>query len=146
AGMREDPVADLLRQVEGFRDPERLLVVTKAASEPVLERGVEGLFSGVTEGRVPHVMAEADRLDQVLVQLQSPSDPACYGRGLERVGHARPVVVASGIDEDLRLALQAAKRLGVEDPVAVALEGRAKSAVVLVPQPAASLVRANGQR
>ena len=120
--------------------------MTKAASEPVLERGVECLFSGVTERRVSHVMAEADRLDQVLVQLQSPSDPACDGRGLERVGHARPVVVASWIDEDLRLALQAAKRLGVEDPVAVALEGRAKSAVVLVPQPAASLVRANGQR
>src|SRR5207244_8601741 len=66
--------------------------------------------------------------------------------GLKRVGHAGAVVVAGGIDEDLRLALQAAKRLRVENPVAVTLERRAQPAVVLVAEPAASVVRAHGER
>ena len=43
---------------------------------------------------------------------------------LEGVRQARDVVVALGVDEHLRLVLEPAEGLGVEDPVAVALEGR----------------------
>ena len=52
-------------------------------------------------------------------------------RDLQRVGQPRAVVVALGRDEDLRLVLQAAERLGVHDPVAVALQRRAQPAVGL---------------
>jgi hypothetical protein len=54
----------------------------------------------------------------------SPSarDRARDLRDLERVRHARAVVVALGGDEHLRLVLQAPEGLGVDDAVAVALE------------------------
>ena len=89
------------------------------------KRGVERLLAGVPERRVPRVVAEPDRLDEILVQPQrARDDPRDPGR-LERVGHPRAVVVAGGVDEDLRLALQAPERLRMHDPVAVALERRA---------------------
>ena len=50
---------------------------------------------------------------------------------LERVREPRAVVVALGRDEHLRLVLEPPERLGVHDPVAVALERRAQRAVVL---------------
>jgi hypothetical protein len=55
-------------------------------------------------------------------------------------------VVACWIDENLRLALQPAKRLRMQDPVAIALERRAKASIVIRPKPAARLVGAHGQR
>ncbi len=51
---------------------------------------------------------------------------------LERVGHPRAEVVALGSDEDLRLVLEAAKGLRVDDPVAVALKRRPQRALTLV--------------
>ena len=71
------------------------------------------------------VVAEADRLDEILVQREGPRDDAGDAGRLERVRHPRAVVVADRIDEDLRLALQAAERLRVDDAVAIALERRA---------------------
>ena len=50
------------------------------------------------------------------------------GRDLERVGQPGAVVVARRGDEDLGLVLQPPERGGVEDPVAVALEGGAEAA------------------
>ena len=65
---------------------------------------------------------------------------------LERVRHARAVVVARGVDEDLRLALEPAERLRVDDAVAVALERRPHRRLLLGPQPPARLVRAHRER
>ena len=96
-----------------------------------LQRVVERVLARVAERRVPHVVPEADRLDEILVQPQRPGDDARDRRRLERVGHARAVVVAGRVDEDLRLPLQAAERLRVDDPVAVALERRPDVALVL---------------
>ena len=129
--MREDAVAHLRGEVQRLGDPQRLLVVAEAAAEALLQRGVERLLARVAEGRMAHVVAEPDRLDEVLVQPQRPRDAARDPGRLERVRHPRAVVVAGGIDEDLRLALQAPERLRVQDPVAVALERRAQAAVVL---------------
>ena len=55
------------------------------------------------------------------------------GRHLERVGQAGAVVVAGRGDEDLGLVLQPPERGGVEDPVAVALEGGAEGVGLLGP-------------
>src|SRR6185369_1048783 len=80
------------------------------------------LLARVAEGRMPDVVAERDRLDQRLVQLQRASDRARDLRDLERVGHARAEVVAGAVDEDLRLVFEAAERAAVDDAVAVARE------------------------
>ena len=51
---------------------------------------------------------------------------------LERVGEPDAVVVALGREEHLRLVLQAAERLGVDDAVPVALEARPEVVLRLV--------------
>jgi dGTP triphosphohydrolase len=66
ARVREDPVADLMRQVELLRDARRLLVVTEAAAEARAQRLVERLLARVPERRVARVVAEADRLGEIL--------------------------------------------------------------------------------
>ena len=56
-------------------------------------------------------------------------------------------MVALRVDEDLRLVLQAAERLAVDDPVAVALERRPQAALLLLGVVAPpGLVRAHGER
>src|SRR5947208_2235360 len=81
----------------------------------------EAFLTGVPERRMPGVVAEPDRLDEILVQSQrasdDPGDRGCF----ECVRHPRAVVIAGGVDEDLGLALQPAKWLRVDDPIAVTL-------------------------
>jgi hypothetical protein len=139
-GVREDPVANLLGQVEGFRNPQRLLVVAEAPAEALLQSRGEGVLTSVPEGRMARVVPETDRLDEIFVQLERSGDTASNRRRLQRVGHARSVVIACGIDEDLRLPLQPAKRLGMQDAIAVALERSPQAAIVLLAQPAARVV------
>ena len=107
---------------------------------------VERFLARVPERRVTHVVPEADRLRQVLVQPQRAGDDAGDAGRLERVGHPGAVVVAGRVDEHLGLALQAAERLRVEDPVAVALERRAHAALFLGPRTPARVVRAHRER
>ena len=153
AGVIEDPVAHLCGQVqatpvalEHVDDPERMLVVVEAPVEALAQQLVERLFARVPERRVPEVVAEPDRLDEVLVQPQRPRHPARDPAGLERVRQPRAVVVAGGVDEDLRLVHQPPERLGVHDPVAVALERRAQQARLLLARAPARLVGAHGER
>ena len=114
--------------------------------EALAQRLVECLLACVAERRVAHVVAEADRLGEILVQAQGPGDAARDGRRLERVRHPRAEVVAVRIDEDLRLALQAAEGLRMQDPVAVALERRAQPALFVLARAPACPVRADGER
>ena len=83
AGVVEDAVARLHGEVEAaavalehLDDAQRLLVVAEAAPEVLGERLVERLLAGVPERRVAEVVAERDRLGQVLVQPQRPRDRA----------------------------------------------------------------------
>ena len=146
ARVREDAVANLGGEVEALGDRERLLVVTEPAPEALAQRLVERVLARVAERRVAHVVAEPDRLDEVLVQPQRACHAARDRGRLERVRHAGAEVVAGRVDEDLRLALQAAERLGMDDPVAVALERRAQPALVLGLEPPGGGVRADGER
>ncbi len=139
AGVVEDAVAHLLGQVQALSvalehldHPQRVLVVAEAAAAALAQRRVERLLADVAEGRVAEVVAEPDRLGQVLVEAERAGDRAGDPAGLERVREPRPVVVAFGRDEDLRLVLQPAEGLGVDDPVAVALERRPQRAVGLL--------------
>ena len=58
-------------------------------------------------------------------------------RHLERVRQPRAVVIAGRREEHLRLVLQPAERLAVDDAIAIALERRADRVFGLRPQPAA---------
>ena len=99
-----------------------MLVVTEPVTpETLAQAAIEHLLARVSERRVAEVVAEPDRLDQVLVEPQRPGDRPGDLRDLDRVGQTRPVVVPLRGDEDLRLVLEAAERLAVDDPVAVAL-------------------------
>ena len=152
AGVLEDAVAHLPRQVEAaavaleaLDDAQRVLVVTKAAAAALAHHLVERLLAGVAERRVPEVVAEPDRLDEILVQAQRAGDAARDAGRLERVREARAEVVAFRVDEDLRLVAEPAERLRMDDAVAVALERRAQPALLLRQVPPARLVGANGK-
>ena len=77
------------------------------------------------------IVAEPDRLDEILVQPERTADAARDARRLERVREPRAEVVALGIDEHLRLEPQAPECLRVDDAVAVALERRPEPALLL---------------
>ena len=132
AGVAEDAVADGLAEVQALEvvdDAQRVLPVTEAGAEALAQARVESVLADVAEGRVPEVVAEADRLREVLVEAERAGDGPRDLRDLERVRQPRAEVVALGGDEHLRLVLQATERAAVDDPVAVALERRAQPAV-----------------
>ena len=136
--MAEDPVTDLLGQIqaaavafERVHDAQRLLPVVEVAAEPLAQAAVEHVLPDVTERRMAEVVPEPDRLCEVFVQRECARDGARDSGDLERVGQAGAVVIALRRDEDLCLVLETAKRLAVDDPVAVALKRRAQTAVVL---------------
>ncbi len=153
ARVLEDPVPHLPREVEApplplepLDDAQRVLVVAEAAAAALAQELVERLLPGVPERRMAEVVAEADRLDEILVQPQRPRDGARDAGRLERVREARAEVVALGVDEYLRLQPQPAERLRVDDAVAVALERRPQAALLLGQIAPAGVVRAHRER
>src|SRR5882757_11180078 len=106
-----------------------MLVVAEAVAAALAQQLVERLLAGVAERRVPEVVAEPDRLDEVFVQPQRAPDAARDAGRLEGVRESGAEMVALGIDEHLRLVAEPAKRLRVHDPVAVALKRRAQAAL-----------------
>ena len=115
--VRFRPAAVVLEHVD---DAQALLVVV----EPARHQRVEDALAGVAERRVPEVVAERDGLGQLLVQPQHLGDGPGDLRHLERVRQAGAVVVAGRREEHLRLVLQPAERLAVDDAIAVALKRR----------------------
>ena len=120
--------------------------MTEAPPERCVERVVERLFPRMPERRVAGVVPEADRLDEILVEAQRPRDDTRDRGRLERVRHSRAVVIAFRIDEDLRLPLQPAERLRVDEPVAVTLKRGANRARLLGHEPAPRVERAHRER
>ena len=111
--------------------------------EAALDVGVEGLFTGVATGTVPAVVSQSDRFGQGGVQTQRARHAGGHLSDFEGVGQAGAHVVI-GEDEDLGLAREAAKRRGVQDPVAVAFEARSVQVGLLVDGPMAGPVPAGG--
>src|SRR4051812_33200736 len=124
-GVTGDPIAHLPGQIQAgaigleyVDDAEALLVMIEAAGNEI----VEDALACVSERRMSEVVPERDRLRQFLVEAQHLGDAAGDLRNFERVSQARAVVIAGWSKEDLRLVLQASKRLAVDDAIAVALE------------------------
>ena len=135
-------------------DDARALLVVGEEGPTLRERGVKPPMPGqgmaqraladVAEGRVPEVVAEGDRLGQVLVEPERARDGARHLPHLERVNEPRAVVVALGGEKDLRLVREAAEALAMEDAVAVALEAGPQGVRRLVDEPPRARVGEGG--
>ncbi len=112
-------------------------------AEALFQAGVERFLADVSKGRMPEVVAEPDRLDQILVQRQGPRHGARDRGHLEGVRQARAVMVAQGRHEHLGLVCQTPKRLAVNDPVAIALK---RACAARSPPPACCATRRIGAR
>ena len=84
----------------------------------------------MSERRVPEVVAERDRLGELLVEAQRDGDRPRDLAHLQRMGQPGAVVVPLRGEEYLRLMHQPAERLAVKDPITVARVGRAQRAVL----------------
>jgi hypothetical protein len=136
--VTDDSVANRHRQIQALsvalervNHAQRVLVVQERRPEAVAQTSIERVFADVAERRMAEIVAEPDRLNQVLVQRQRAGDCArdlCY---LERVRQPGAVVVARRRHEHLSLVRQAAESLGVHDPVAIPLKRRPQAAVGL---------------
>ena len=140
--MPHDALADLRRQVQPravalqmLHDAQGVLVVAevKALAEALAQARVEHLLADVRKRWVTEVVAQPDRLRQVLVQPQRARHGARDRGHLERVREPGTEVIALRRHEHLRLMHEPPERLAVNDPVAVTLEGRPQRAVVLGP-------------
>jgi hypothetical protein len=152
-GVVEDAVAHLVGEVEPaaaalevLDHPQGVLVVVESPTKTLLQRVGQRLLTRVSEGRMAEVVAERDRLCQVLVEPERTRHGARDARHLERVREARAEVVALGRDEDLGLVLEAPKCLRVHDAVAVALVRRPQAADVLGVRAPARVGRAGRPR
>ena len=145
-GVRSDPIPHLPGQVEVFQhfvDADTLRGMVPAIGREI---GRERLLAGVAEWGVADVMAQRDRFGQGLVEREASRKGAGDLRHLEGVGQARHEVIALRIEVDLRLVLQAPKRLGVDDAVSIALEGGPIPIPLFRSHPAAACGRARGGR
>lgn len=128
--MLDDPLKGLPGEVQSVesgifvlkarQDPQGLGVVIKPAI-----RGhdrIEGVFSGMAEGRMADIVGEGERFSEILVQPEGAGGRAGDLGDLKGMSEAGPVVIAFMGDEDLGLLLEATERVGVNDPVPVALK------------------------
>src|SRR5579859_7032462 len=108
--MASDAGPSFFREVEVLKhidNPKRLLVMAKARwLARVLDGLIQSAFARMSEGSVPDIVPEGDRLDKILVQPDRAADRSADLGDLKGVGEARAVVVTFGVDEDLRLVPQ----------------------------------------
>ncbi|MDT4863467.1 hypothetical protein FQZ97_981760 [compost metagenome] len=109
-----------------------------------LHAGVQSILPGMAKRRVPQIVSERDRLDQILVQTQRTRDAAPKLRHLQRVGQTRSKQIAFVVEKNLGLVDQPAKRGAVDDAVTVALKGRACGCLGLGKPPATAVLRMAG--
>ena len=102
----------------------------------------------MTERRVAQIVGEAQRLGQIFVEPKRPGHRPPDLRHLDRVRKANPEMIAIGRHEYLCLVAKPAKGNRMDDPVAVALEGIARTprpSIVLAEGPAARFCRVRGE-
>ena len=121
ACVMHNTIAHLGGQVErldAVDHAQALFVVAEALRADFVQCG----FARVAKRRMPEVVAEGNGFGQVFVQAQGARNGTPNLRNFEGMGQAGAVVVALRGDEYLCLVGQAAKRLGMDDAVAVTLE------------------------
>jgi hypothetical protein len=93
-----------------------------------------------------NVVAEANRLGEVLVETEGPGHCSTHLVHVDGVGHPRHVVVTIWVEEHLGLVLEPTERLAVDDPVPITLEGGAKLIRLLSMLSTLRLVRLGSSR
>ena len=121
---------------ESGHDPQGLRIVIEAAE--LGQAGVERALAGMAERRVTEIVGERQRLGEILVETQPPRQRTRYLRHFQGVGQPGAVMVAFVENEDLGLVLEAAKRGGMDDTVAIAAKRAAALADRLGMEPAAA--------
>ena len=123
-GMPENALPDFVRKVKPaplsfytLHDVKALPVVSEAAGQNL----VQLVFTDMPKRCVSKVMPKPYRLGEVFIEIERARDGARNLADFESVGKAGNIVVAQWRNEDLRLMLQPAERLAVEDAVSVAL-------------------------
>ena len=121
----QDPIANLPGQVQPLplllqhlHNTDTLLIMR----EPLAAEPVEHRLPRMTKRRMSQIVPQRDRLRQRLIQPQRFRDRARYLRYFQRVRQARPVMVALRRKEHLRLLLQPADCLAMDDAVPVPLK------------------------
>jgi len=94
----------------------------------------------MSEGGMAQVMTQGNCLGQVLIQVQGTGDGTGYLRDLKGMGQASYIMVAQWGNKDLCLVLEAAKGLGMDDAVPVALESGTDWAGLFRPETAPRLL------
>ena len=147
--MPQDRHAHLIGEVQPhavalqlIHHAQRLLVVAERRAHHVGQR----LFTRVTKRRVPQIVPVGSRLGKVAVELKTPADRARDARDLQRVRHARAVMVALRGEKDLRLVHEPPEGFGVHDAVGVALIAGAHVVLLARIQPPLRLRRLLRQR
>ena len=131
AGVFDDAFADFEGQVQAakgsvanlkvFDDAQRVEIVIEEESMLPHDR-VQGLLACVPERRMPDVVDQSQRLDQINVQVQGARKSARNLRNLKRVGQPVAKVIGVAAGENLGLGFEAAEGTRVDNPVTVALE------------------------
>src|ERR1035441_3057360 len=105
-GVADDPVAHRHRQIQAqplalqrVDDAQRVLVVAEGRSEALPQAAINTVLADVTEWWMAEIVTEADRLHQILVELQRPGDRARYLGHLQRVREPRAVMIAPRSEE-----------------------------------------------
>ena len=137
--MAADAVPDLDGQVQPpsvvfqpFHHPRALFVMP----EPSLHDSVESPLPRMAERGVPQIVAQGDRLGQILIQAQRPRDGTGDLGYLEGMGQAGTVMIPFGRQENLRFVLETAERFRMQDAIPVPLISGPIGAGFLFPVPA----------
>jgi len=144
-----DAVADLPGEVQAAAvvfqdvdDAQALLAVVEAA----WHQRVDDALARVAEWRVAQVVTKGNRFGQLFVQPEHLRDRPGDLRHLERMRQPGPVVISGRREEHLGLVLQSAKRLAMNDAVAIALKGRTNVVFLLRPETTARIRAPGGLR
>ena len=105
---------------------------------------LQGVLAGVSERRMSEIVRQRQGLAQILIETKRAANRTRDLRNFEAMGQASPEEIALVIDENLGLVFEPAERGGMNDPVAVALEGTAGLAFRFRMQPATAFVGTAG--
>ena len=120
--------------LQDLDDPQALQVVLKAPG--LCHQGMEGVLPCMSEGGMPQIMGQGDRLGELFVEPQLAGDAAGDLRHLKGMGKAGTVVITLVVDEDLGLVFQPPERGAVDDAITIPLEGRTiVLELLLIPPP-----------
>ena len=83
---------------------------------------VQSPLTRMAKRGVAQIMPKSNGFGKVFVQLQSARNRARQSGDLQRMGQARPIMVAFGLQKYLRFVLQPSERFTVRNPVNIPLE------------------------